>query len=68
VDLVLGLWSLDSSCSYCPSYTFKFVTSYHGPVPFNVPVAIYVNWISLNIKDNWKIIAISQDDQWLSKY
>jgi hypothetical protein len=31
-------------------------------------VAIYVNKMSLNIKDYQKIIAISEDNRWLPKY
>jgi hypothetical protein len=34
----------------------------------NVPLAIYGKEMSLNIKDYGKIIAISEDNQWLAKY
>jgi hypothetical protein len=34
----------------------------------NVPVAIYVKGMSLNIEDYRKIIAISEDNRWLLKY
>jgi hypothetical protein len=37
-------------------------------VQFEVPVAIYVKGISLNIKDNRKIIAVSEDNRWIPKY
>jgi hypothetical protein len=34
----------------------------------NVPVASYVKGMSLNIKDYWKIMAISEDNWWLPNY